>query len=127
MLREIFHLIGSVIELLGVLAIIVGVVSGAWIFTRRDPASGGWSGAIQRYRVSLGRAILLGLELLVAADIIGTVLIEPTLTNLMVLGIIVLIRTFLSFALQIELEGRLPWRGPSSARERAAPSDGDAA
>ena len=62
------------------------------------------------YRRRLGQAILLGLEFLVAADIIGTVAVEPTLQSVGVLGLIVLVRTFLSMALEIEMEGRLPWR-----------------
>lgn len=62
------------------------------------------------YRRRLGQAILLGLELLVAADIVGTVAVEPTLRSVSVLGLIVLVRTFLSMALEIEMEGRLPWR-----------------
>ena len=62
------------------------------------------------YRSDLGRAILLGLEFLVAADIVHTVAIEPTLESLYVLAGIVLIRTFLSFSLEVELEGRWPWQ-----------------
>ncbi|RZA00230.1 MAG: DUF1622 domain-containing protein, partial [Proteobacteria bacterium] len=54
-------------------------------------------------------AILLGLEILVAADIISTVVTQPTLNNVLILGIIVLIRTFLSVSLQVELEGKFPW------------------
>ncbi|MEO7863250.1 MAG: DUF1622 domain-containing protein, partial [Nitrospirales bacterium] len=57
----------------------------------------------------LGRAIVLGLEFLVAGDIIRTVVVAPTLANVVVLGLIVLIRTFLSMALELELEGRWPW------------------
>ncbi len=67
----------------------------------------------QRYkqlRQDLGRGILLGLEFLVAADIIRTVAVEPTIDNLSVLGLIVLIRSFLSMSLQVELEGRWPWQ-----------------
>jgi len=74
-------------------------------------------------RADLGRGILLGLELLVAADIIGTVAATPTLRSLAVLGLIVLIRTFLSFSLEVEIEGRLPWR----AAEAEAARDRDAA
>jgi uncharacterized membrane protein len=66
--------------------------------------------AFRSFRENLGRAILLGLEFLVAADIIGTVAVEPTLENLYVLGLIVLIRTFLSFSLEVEIDGRWPWR-----------------
>ena len=57
-----------------------------------------------------GRAILLGLEFLIAGDIIRTVVVAPTMQNVVVLGIIVLIRTFLSLSLQLEIEGKLPWR-----------------
>ena len=63
------------------------------------------------YRQSLGRAILLGLELLVAGDIIRTVAVAPTLENLTVLALIVVIRTFLSFSLEMEVSGRWPWQG----------------
>jgi len=66
--------------------------------------------AYSMYRQDLGRAILLGLEFLVAGDIIRTVVVSPTLDNVLVLGLIVLIRTFLSMALQLEVEGRWPWQ-----------------
>jgi uncharacterized membrane protein len=74
---------------------------------------GAGPGDTDRYRTlrqRLGRAILLGLELLVAADIIRTVAVTPTFTSAGVLGIIVIIRTFPSFSLEVELEGRWPWR-----------------
>jgi len=67
---------------------------------------------LRALRQRLGRAILLGLELLVAADIIRTVAVTPTFTSAGVLGIIVVIRTFLSFSLEVELEGRWPWQKP---------------
>jgi uncharacterized membrane protein len=75
------------------------------------------------YRSNLGRAILLGLEFLVAADIINTVAIEPTLQSLAILGGIILIRTFLSFSLEVEIEGRWPWDRHKSEtdRKRAKP------
>ena len=62
------------------------------------------------YRQDLGRAILLGLEFLVAGDIIRTVVVAPTFDNVIVLGLIVPIRTFLSMSLQLELDGRWPWQ-----------------
>lgn len=62
-------------------------------------------------RRELGKAILLGLEVLVAADIIATVSTEPTMERVLVLGLIIIIRTFLSFSLEMELEGRFPWQG----------------
>ncbi|QSQ22690.1 DUF1622 domain-containing protein [Pyxidicoccus parkwayensis] len=71
----------------------------------------------RRFRLNLGRAILLGLEFLVAADIIRTVSREPTLLDVSVLGLIVLVRTFLSFTLTVELEGRWPWQRVESSSE----------
>ena len=65
-----------------------------------------------RLKVSLGKALLLGLEVLVAADIIHTVALEATLESVVVLGLLVLVRTFLSWALVVEMEGRWPWRSP---------------
>ena len=64
----------------------------------------------QELKVRLGKALLLGLEILVAADIIRTVALEATLQSVMVLGLLVLIRTFLSWALVVEIEGRWPWQ-----------------
>lgn len=61
-------------------------------------------------RQELGKAILLGLEILVAGDIIATVVTEPTLNRVIILAIIVLIRTFLSLSIQVEIEGRFPWQ-----------------
>jgi hypothetical protein len=63
-----------------------------------------------------GRSILLGLEFLVAADIIRTVAVQPSLENVTVLGLIVLIRTFLSFSLEVEIDGRWPWRRSLAVR-----------
>ncbi|APU69340.1 DUF1622 domain-containing protein [Christiangramia flava] len=64
-------------------------------------------------RQELGKAILLGLEILVAGDIIATVVTEPTMQRVLVLGVIVLIRTFLSISIQLEIEGRFPWQRPT--------------
>jgi uncharacterized membrane protein len=68
--------------------------------------------AYRRLRRHLGQAILLGLELLVAADIIKTVAIAPTIESVAALGLIVLVRSFLSLTLQLEIEGRWPWQAP---------------
>ena len=82
--------------------------------------------AFNLYRSNLGRAILLGLEFLVAADIINTVAIEPTLQSLLILGGIVLIRTFLSFSLEVEIEGRWPWeRHKGEISPQRSPSQSD--
>lgn len=69
-------------------------------------------------RETFGGVLLLGLEVLVAADLIRTVAVAPTLQNVAVLGLIVLIRTFLSFSLQVEIDGRLPWRRVGRTPER---------
>ena len=116
------HWTATGIEVAGVAIIVVGALIATVAFLRRGPAAG-WAQAYRRYRADLGRGILLGLELLVAADIIGTVAATPTLQSLAVLGLIVLIRTFLSFSLEVEIEGRLPWR----AAEAEAARDRDAA
>ena len=73
--------------------------------------------AVGNLRSSLGRAILLGLEFLVAADIINTVAVQPTLGSVAVLAGIVAIRTFLSFSLETEIEGRWPWQRGNAQRE----------
>jgi uncharacterized membrane protein len=86
------------------------------LFLRRGVATRGWTEAYQRYRADLGRAILLGLELLVAADIAGTVAAPLDLQNIGALALVVLIRTALSFSLEVEINGRWPWQG--GAREQ---------
>ena len=104
------HWIALVIEATGVAVIVMGALAAAVVFVLRLAQGGDWSGTYHGFRTSLARAILLGLEFLVAADIIGTVAVEPTLSNLYVLGLIVLIRTFLSFSLEVEINGRWPWQ-----------------
>lgn len=76
----------------------------------RHARTGNWEASFRQYRSDLGRAILLGLEFLVAADIIGTVAVAPSFQSLGILGSIILIRTFLSFSLEVEIEGHWPWR-----------------
>ena len=66
--------------------------------------------AYEQYKVRLGKALLLGLELLVAADIIRTVALEPTLANVEILAVLVVVRTFLSWSLVVEIEGHWPWK-----------------
>lgn len=110
-LQNINIVIGDVakfIEVCGVLTILVGGAVSTIRFLREKTAR--IDGAYDEYRGSLGRAILLGLEFLVAGDIIGTVAVEPTFTSLGVLALIVLIRTFLSFSLEVEIKGRWPWQ-----------------
>ena len=97
------------VELIGTGIIVVGAL---WALGRflLSLARGAGGEAVGAFRTGLGRAILLGLEFLVAADIVNTVAIEPTLDSLAVLAGIVAIRTFLSFSLEVEIEGRWPWQ-----------------
>jgi uncharacterized membrane protein len=113
--REGFEQVGLAIDAAGVLVVVAGIVVavGRLLF-RPAPALGPY----RQFRQDLGRGILLGLEFLVAADIIRTVAVTPTVQSVLVLGLIVVIRTFLSLALQLEVEGRLPWQ-PAS-KEMAA-------
>lgn len=107
MLREFIELSGTAAEVAGV-ALIAG---GAVVATVR--AALARSERYERYRRDLGRAILLGLELLIAADIVRTVAFTPTMDSVLVLALIVAIRTFLSWSLALELDGRWPWQRPA--------------
>jgi uncharacterized membrane protein len=104
------HWISTGIEVVGVGIIVIGAAAATLVFLHGGLVAVGWPAAFRRYRANLGRGILLGLELLVAADIIGTVAVTPSFENLGVLALIVLIRTFLSFSLEVEIEGRWPWQ-----------------
>ncbi len=108
-----------VVELAGVAVLLLGALLAGGAFARRLSRRVVFQDAYHGLRADLGRAILLGLELLVIADIIGTVAIEPTLQNLGVLAVIVAIRTFLSFALELEVSGRWPWQRAQAADRHA--------
>ena len=97
-------------ELVGVAIITAGAVATLTIFLTSLARGDDRNEAIARFRTALGRAILIGLEFLVAADIINTVVIEMNLENVASLAIIVLVRTLLSFSLEAEIEGRWPWQ-----------------
>jgi uncharacterized membrane protein len=104
---------GKAVDVAGITIILVGVFASSVQFLRRLRSDIG--AAYGLYRVGLGRAILLGLEFLIAGDIIRTVATSPTFQSVGILGSIVLIRTFLSLALNFEVEGRLPWHGGRKA------------
>ena len=105
-------------EIAGIAILAVGSLRAAVVaaaaFIRGERA-----GVYERARVQVGQAILLGLEVLIIADIVQTVTIDPTIESAATLGIIVLVRTFLSFSLEIELEGIVPWRRRDSQRENS--------
>ena len=105
------------IEAAGIAIIAIGLLVATVVFVRDVLAQRvAFDELYGQYRRRLGQAILLGLELLVAADIIGTVAVELTLRSVAVLGLVVLVRTFLSMALEVEMEGRLPWRREAGGR-----------
>jgi uncharacterized membrane protein len=112
--------VGKTVDAVGVAVIVLGAIIATVSATRRlrrgEPS-------YQPYRQQIGRSILLGLEFLVAADIIRTVAVAPTFTSVGVLAVIVLIRTFLSFSLELEITGRWPWQKPNTPPPAAADPD----
>jgi uncharacterized membrane protein len=106
---EFMSTVSRAFEILGVGVIVVGfgvaLVRAVPLVLRKKNAA-----AYELIRATFGRAVLLGLEILVAADIIRTVTMAPTLSNLAALGLLVAIRTFLSWSLEVEIDGRWPWQ-----------------
>ena len=100
--------IARIVESVGVLTMLIGIIVALvrYIFKIKQSDKS----AYVVLRQGIGKAILLGLEILIAADIIATVVTEPTLKSVSILGLIVLIRIVLSLSLQVELEGRFPWQ-----------------
>lgn len=116
---DIMRMITLVLEALGVFAILIGVALATVRYLRQlRPFSS--HRAYVEYRHGIGRSTLLGLDLLIAGDIIKTVIVHQTGASVLVLGMVVLIRTFLGLTLHLETEGRWPWQ-PEPARE---PDDG---
>jgi uncharacterized membrane protein len=106
--RQIMTLTGLTLDVVGVVIVALGSLVSAARFLFRHTKELGQS--YRLLREDVGRAILLGLEFLIAGDIIRSVVVDPTLLNVVTLGLIVLIRTFLSMTLQLEVEGRWPWQ-----------------
>jgi uncharacterized membrane protein len=119
--RHIMEFVGTSVETAGVTIMVVGGFIAVFRFLFRRHGD-----AINAYRLcrqDVGRSILLGIEFLIAGDIIDTVVVDPTLDNVLVLGLIVLIRTFLSLALSLEVEGRWPWQGhPEASHSDSRPT-----
>lgn len=111
----IVEMLGRLMEGIGVAVIVIGALLATLRFFQGARHRGGPTPRYKTFRTGVAQAILLGLEFLVAGDIIRTVAIEPTFNSVGVLAIIVLIRTFLSFEMTLEIEGRWPWqRGPET-------------
>ncbi len=123
--RSLIEWVALGIEVLGVAVIVAGVLGVA--FTRgivRYLFQLGTPGVEESYKHQLGKTLLLGLEFLVAGDVVRTVALEPTLNNVALLGLLVVIRTFLSWSLTVEIEGRWPWQTqPSKEKPPVDPKD----
>ena len=109
------RLIGDGIDIFGVAVIVIGIVWSTYGFLRRHIEELHY----QQFKIRVGRSLLLGLEILVAADIVKTIAVEPSFLNIGVLAGLVAIRTFLSWTLVLEIDGRWPWQrdrrtGPSA-------------
>jgi uncharacterized membrane protein len=130
---EVMDHVAVAFEVLGAVVLGVGVIWAAALSVQVWRRTGRGRAAYQTLRETFGSALLLAIEVLVAADLIRTVAVDPTLESVAILGLIVLIRTFLSFSLEIEIEGVAPWRralvggtahlaaATARARDRAAP------
>jgi uncharacterized membrane protein len=111
-------MIAKVVETLGVLIMFLGLLLALVKAAKATLTRGRFSHETYlALRQGVGKSILLGLEVLIAADIMATVVTTPTLRSVVVLGYIVLIRTFLSLSLQVELEGRFPWQKPDRPKQ----------
>jgi uncharacterized membrane protein len=117
------EILGAVVIVAGVLRVVVTRGTVRFLFKLEEP------GAFGSYKHQMGRSLLLGLEFLVAGDVVRTVALDPTLVNVSVLGLLVLVRTFLSWSLAVEIEGHWPWQSrtiaPTSSQD-AARHSGDA-
>ena len=106
---EVMELVVHGFEIGGVAILVLGSLAGL-VHAAASYRRTGWEHAYESARRNVGRAILLGLEFLIIADIVLTITVDPTLRSALALGLIVVVRTFLSFSLEVELEGTLPWR-----------------
>ena len=113
------HVVGNGIEVFGVLVIVAGIGWSTYLYLQRRTGEH----VYDAYKIRIGRSLLLGLEVLVAADIVKTIALELTFTSLGVLAGLVLVRTFLSWTLVLEIEGRWPWQRQAS-RPTAASGSG---
>lgn len=118
------ELLGRAFETAGLIALSIGTVVAIYSYLRALRAIPGQSTVAYRgLRQGLGRAILIGLELLIAGDIIRTVTIEPTFQSVAILGLIVLVRTFLSWSLEVDVNGQWPWQRAANAARTASSAD----
>ena len=121
-MQDLAHYSSLALETASFAVILVAVAISTAVFLLHVGGDG-FEASYRAYRANLGRGILIGLELLIAADILKSVVVDPTLQSMVVLGGIVLIRTFLSISLDVEINGHWPWETTRLAQKQA---DGDA-
>jgi uncharacterized membrane protein len=115
--KQAADVVGTGFQVVGIAVLVIGALLAFVLYLKALPHRRDTPTAYSDLRRDLGKAILVGLELLVAADIISSVAINPTFTTVGVLGLIVLIRTFLSWSLEVEVNGRWPWQSSRSPNE----------
>lgn len=111
--EDVLRFVGLLFDVAGVTVIVIGFI----VATMSLLANRTRENSTRQYRIAIGQALLLALEILVAADIIRTVAVELTLQNLLALGLLVIIRTFLSWSLGVEVDGRFPWQQKVASEE----------
>ena len=116
---EIIGVVGYAIEIAGVVVILAGLLAASYRYARRWSAGAAADGSYQDFRRDLGRALMIGLEFLVAGDIVRTVVVSNSLTDVAGLGLLVLVRTVLVFTIHLEVEGRWPWQPAVDASQSA--------
>ena len=121
--EDLIELVGVGFEIFGVLVILIGMVWATYRFVRGEYRRSHRRPYL-RYKVDMGRALLLGLEVLVAAEIIQSIAVDPSFTSVGVLAILVAIRTLLGWAIELETEGRWPWQQRSSLGAEIAEREG---
>ena len=125
MFETIIHWTTGALELAGIFVMALGTLLASLVALARAARGMAGSHLYEWYRQTLARAILLGLEFLVAADIINTVAVDPSFRSVGVLGLIVLVRTFLSFTLELDISGRWPWQAKPEPAVPAAATASD--
>ena len=116
-LNEMIFVVGEMFDLVGVAFMVVGFLVAIWIFLNAQLKRQNTEQAVDQFKVRVGRSMLLSLEILIAADIVKSVAIRLTSSDMLALGLLVLIRTFLSWTLGLEIEGRWPWQDKRAAGE----------
>ena len=121
-MRDMAMWTSEVLDITAFAVILIAVAVSTAVFLVRVSHSG-FLANYRDYRANLGRGILLGLEILIAADILKSVVVDPTVEGIAVLGGIVIIRTFLSISLDVEINGHWPWQTTRLAQEAGSPQE----